>query len=393
MQPSQLTADSFATYPAEAKALAIAHLDLLRQLPLAFLPLLLRETIVYDWRFPAERAELDDQIAFLSRQDAATLSAMMKPFSDLRLTPELAATDWINVPAEFSERLSAYLWSSHQIDAFRTASVNYVHQLNESKPAKPPSLPRLTIVLAGRDASVEHAAFRKLRPLGVRYTNIEPQPATSLVDFVAARAGANPAPFAHWYIDGAECAAKHAGVTCVSYAGLAPVREALLAKMTKVMAPGGGGPELLRSELQRMRPEDLAFPENANPVLSRFQLSLLTEGSGTQIFSTTFVQWAAREALRRAQPETLLARYAPRRKEASIGVPSSAVDPDASLVDAEMGAYYTWINQQRLSGAEQSRFVAWYEAHREAIAIGPNLKAGGEQNAPTRIDQLLAEFS
>jgi hypothetical protein len=34
-------------------------------------------------------------------------------------------------------------------------------------------------------------------------------------------------------------------------------------------------------------------------------------GSGTQIFSTTFVQWAARECLRRAQPETIVLHYAP----------------------------------------------------------------------------------
>ena len=39
-------------------------------------------------------------------------------------------------------------------------------------------------------------------------------------------------------------------------------------------------------------------------VLERFKVSLLTEGSGTQIFSTSFAQWAAREALRRAQPLT-----------------------------------------------------------------------------------------
>ena len=50
----------------------------------------------------------------------------------------------------------------------------------------------------------------------------------------------------------------------------------------------------------------------ADAMLTRFQLSLLTEGSGTQVFATTFVQWAAREALRRAQPITLLARFTPR---------------------------------------------------------------------------------
>ena len=46
-------------------------------------------------------------------------------------------------------------------------------------------------------------------------------------------------------------------------------------------------------------------------MLDRFQVKLLTEGSGTQIFSTTFAQWTAREALRRAQSQTLLVRFAP----------------------------------------------------------------------------------
>ena len=91
-------------------------------------------------------------------------------------------------------------------------------------------------------------------------------------------------------------------------------------------------------------------------MLNRFQLSLLTEGSGTQVFATTFVQWAAREALRRAQPLTLFARFAPRQRENPMNELLSEaqrrpeLDPQGSLVDADMGAYYTWLNQQRLSG-------------------------------------------
>ena len=50
-------------------------------------------------------------------------------------------------------------------------------------------------------------------------------------------------------------------------------------------------------------------------MLNHFQLKLLTEGSGTQIFSTTFAQWTAREALRRAQPLTMLVRFAPRQRQ------------------------------------------------------------------------------
>ena len=97
-------------------------------------------------------------------------------------------------------------------------------------------------------------------------------------------------------------------------------------------------------------------------VLNRFQVSVLTEGAGTQLFSTTFVQWSAREILRRAQPLTLLARFTPRQHEQSMrelvaGTQTRVVtDPAGSLIDADMGAYYTWINQQRLTGAEDASF-------------------------------------
>jgi hypothetical protein len=130
---------------------------------------------------------------------------------------------------------------------------------------------------------------------------------------------------------------------------------------TKVME-SGVGPEALRTKLARMTPEDFGMKNTGgDAVLNRFQLSVLTEGSGTQIYSTTFVQWAARELLRRAQPLTLLARFAPRLREQSIKDllaqerQRPLLDPQGSLRDADMGAYYTWLNQQRLSGADQSR--------------------------------------
>ena len=48
MLPNQLVPETFGSYPAEAKRLATGHIALLRRLPLGFVPLLLRELIVYD---------------------------------------------------------------------------------------------------------------------------------------------------------------------------------------------------------------------------------------------------------------------------------------------------------------------------------------------------------
>ncbi len=74
------------------------------------------------------------------------------------------------------------------------------------------------------------------------------------------------------------------------------------------------GPEELRTHLARMTPSDLGAAAG-NAVLDRFKLKILTEGSGTQIFATAFAQWTTREALRRAEPLTLLVRFAPRQRQ------------------------------------------------------------------------------
>src|ERR1700722_19890576 len=126
MLPDQLTASSFRGYPSEARELAVKHIALLQRLPLAFLPLLLRELIVYDWKFPAERVDLDRQFAYLEALPGGAFQTTMSAFAQLKLARELEQTDWVNSPAVFSEQLSAHLWATHQIDTFRTAAVDYV---------------------------------------------------------------------------------------------------------------------------------------------------------------------------------------------------------------------------------------------------------------------------
>ena len=156
----------------------------------------------------------------------------------------------------------------------------------------------------------------------------------------------------------------------------------------------GMGPEELRTYLARLSPADLGI--SGDPVLDRFDLRLFTEGSGTQNFSTTFAQWTAREALRRAQPLTLLVRFAPRQQQKpmnellSNGNNAPDLDFMGSLVDADMGAYYHWLNQQRLPGAEHSAFLVWFEGHSQALAISPSLPAGTASSSVFDLGELLA---
>jgi hypothetical protein len=307
--------------------------------------------------------------------------------------------DWVGSPTRFSEQLTAFLWTSRQIDSFRAAAVAYVEKLNAAMPKEPLPMPRLGIVLIGQGvADNKRPLFRKLRPRGVYFKQVDPQNGLQAVlETVARRAREHPSPFAHWYIDGGSAETlPNVELSRVSYQSLAPVRAALLDRIRSIAQSRTMGPEGVVSALAQMQPRELGL--SGDSVLNRFQVDLLTQGSGTQVFSTTFVQWAAREALRRAQPLTLLARFAPRQRERPMNellagtYPNNALDPQGALIDADMGGYYTWLNQQRLSDAEKASFLIWFEGHNEALAVGPSLAGGTESSERLSLAQILNKF-
>ena len=397
MLPSQLKPEHFSGYPPLARKLAVEKLPVLQTLPLSFLPSLLREVIEYDYKFPAERLALERELANLASLSAEQREEWFSEFAQIKLATALGRFDWVNQPAQFVEQLSSHLWTTHQQDAFRKAATDYFDRLARAIPAVEPEIPRVGIAIVGQGVSAsEYPLFRKLRPHGAFYTKVDPKNGLEvLLEFAAQRAKTHPAPYGHWYIDGGKNAPHDAALTSVSYAALEPARNLLLAKVQKHSASPGMGPENLRTAMAALQPSDLQLDKIADPVLSRFALKVLTEGSGTQIFSTTFAQWAAREALRRAQPLTLVVRFAPRQRQRPmnemLAVTKETLGDDAagSLVDADMGAYYNWLNQQRLSGAAQSSFIAWFEEHETAIAIGPAVPRGTVSTSVADMRKLI----
>jgi hypothetical protein len=398
MLPQDLKAEQFAGYPPQARALAIAHLDALQQLPLSFAPSLLREVIDYDYKFPAERAAIDRELANLSSLSPAQRKDWFQAFSQLSLSTKLEHFDWINQPAQFVEQLSAYLWSTQQLDEFRKAATVYGDRLRAATPPDALPLRRLGIAVIGQGvATYDAPLFRNLRPHGAYFAGVKPDNGLPLLlNAVAARAKAHPAPYSHWYVDGGQPADHSPSLTCVSYQGLGQARAALLENIQTEIKRPGMGPEELRTHLARLAPSDIGMDKAGDEVLDRFQVKLLTEGSGTQIFSTTFAQWTAREALRRAQPLTLLVRFAPRQRQRpmnellSSGHGNADLDLAGSVVDADMGAYYNWLNQQRLPGAEQSAFLVWFEGHNQAVIIGPSIPRGTESATVADLGELVA---
>lgn len=392
----------FKDYPPEARHVAADHIELLRKLPAAFTLLLLQQVQAYDWRFPAERREIDQELKFLESLSEADRHRLFTGFEQLQLPANLMDVKWVGSPVEFSEQLSNYLWSTHQIDAFHETSSTYQNAVLAAMPNQPPAARRLGIAVIGKGVERNsYPLFRKFRPHGTHFTNVNPANGLKTVlAHVADRAATHPSPFDHWYIDGgpAEPVSSHF-LTSISYSGLEPNRRALLRKIKSAIQDGIAGPKELLSLLHGMQPEEIGFDaaDQKGAIISHFATSLLTSGSGTQIFSTSFVQWTTRELWRRAQPLTILARFAPRQRQRPMNELLSGdeqtveMDAPGSLIDADMGAYYMWLDQQRLSGAEEASFLIWFEDHQEAFVVSPSLPRNTESDSRVDLHWLLEQ--
>ena len=402
MLPKDLTAADFTGFPPEAYATAIDHLAVLQSLPLPLAPFLLRELAALDWKLPAERRTVLAQLKTLAAASPQGRAELLAGFRTIDLgsgpgSPSQA--DWLHDPSGFIEQLTAWLWSSHQTEHFRQVAEAFADACAPAA-SKPPTSPRLGMVVLGQGAPLPSGArFGRLLPFGVHLTRVDPDGGLdALLAAAAARAAGHSAqPFAHWYIDGDHSAAPSIpNLTQVAYGALAPARKQLLTRTDQAISSGSMGPESLRSLLAHLRPVDLGLPETAaTSALSHFQLSILTEGSGTQIFATTFVQWAARECIRRAEPETLLLRFTPRQQAQSMdamlgGTPATGLDAAGSLVDSEEAAWLTFLNLRRLPDAAATlRFLVWHEGQSEALVLGPGLPAGTSSSTPMTMKAAL----
>src|SRR5436305_876674 len=113
MLPSDLKPEQFKGYPPEARKLVTRHVAALQQLPLAFVPSLLREIIEYDFKFPPERKAIERELANLDSLSAEQRKEWFQELANIRPSPRLESYDWVNSPAQFVEQLSAHLWATH----------------------------------------------------------------------------------------------------------------------------------------------------------------------------------------------------------------------------------------------------------------------------------------
>jgi hypothetical protein len=401
MKPQALTVSSFDKYSPSARAVAVEHLEQLKRLPVPVLASFLDRIMGWGWEFPAERYELTGQLRALGLLTPGELRPLLEPFLNISLPSDLEELEWLNAPATFLERLTPYLWSSGQIDKYRLAAKTLIDTLSAHDAAPHADTQRLVIFTCGKDlVAKNYPIFSKLGKHGLQATEVDGDDADEWISGMLARRNArNPAAYAHWFLDGGATRqrklASEDGVY-LSYDQGEPVRSSILKVMEHAVA-SGWGPELLRSRLAALTPVDCRANTITNdPVLQHFIVDLFANGSGTQIYSTSFVQWSAREILRRAQPETLVVRVTARVRQRSLNEffagaqDAPELDYAGSLIDGDLAAYYTWLELQNLPGAPRSVFLTWLAGHRQAFLIGPGVPRNVSTNSTLTLSQVLA---
>jgi hypothetical protein len=187
----------------------------------------------------------------------------------------------------------------------------------------------------------------------------------------------------------------------LSWDALAPLRREFMRRLNAVQrdlrSVDQTSDELKRADINRLLTPAMA----ANPRVREFVRTLFLSGNGSLLFGSSFVEWGASEALRRAQPQVLIASFGVRKKLKPF---SSVVlfedqtrsnpmpdedDPAGSLVDAAMLSQYVYLAAQRVA-CYPGHTVTVMAAHdsRRALVLAP--LAAGLPNAPNAPVDLTA---
>jgi hypothetical protein len=195
-------------------------------------------------------------------------------------------------------------------------------------------------------------------------------------------------------------AAGSAGATStgLSYDRLRGYRDDLTRALYDKIQTGVESPQAFAAYARGLRiaPRPGAL-RHAPDVVQAFVRDLFLTGNGTLFVNNTFVEWAAVQAIRRAEPRLLVARYGVRDKmkpfsslllfsqpRASDQIPLIE-DPVGSFVDVEQLSHYVWLNAEKSAAYRQRTLhLLLAEGIDEMLAIrtGTDAAPGGGATTP-----------
>jgi hypothetical protein len=194
-------------------------------------------------------------------------------------------------------------------------------------------------------------------------------------------------------------------VVGLSYDRLRAYRDELMRSLYAKILSGVESPQAFAAYARSLKitpGSDLLV--HGSDALQAFIRDVFLTGNGTLFVNNTFVEWAAVQALRRAQPRVLVTRYGVRDRlkpfsslllfsqpRASDQIPLIE-DPVGSFVDVEQLSYYVWLNAEK-SAAYRARTLYLFlaEGIEEMLAVRADLSAG--QGAPATLADVCATMA
>ena len=207
----------------------------------------------------------------------------------------------------------------------------------------------------------------------------------------------------------AQCDGAAAGaVTGLSYDRLRGYRDDLTRALYTRIQKGVESPQAFAAYARSLQiaPPAGALLSSAD-VLLAFVRDVLLTGNGTLFVNNTFVEWAAVQAIRRAQPRILVTRYGVRDRlkpfsslllfsqpRASDQIPLIE-DPLGSFIDAEQLSYYVWLNAEKSPAyRNKTLYLFLAEGVDEMLALRSDVPvATATASPPARLSDVCATMA
>ena len=195
-----------------------------------------------------------------------------------------------------------------------------------------------------------------------------------------------------WMIEADDSLHKVSGesVTGLSYERLRTYRDDLTRALYSKIQSGVESPQAFAAYARSLKiapAPDLIL--HSTDLLQPFVRDVFLTGNGTLFVNNTFVEWAAVQALRRAQPRVLVTRYGVRDRLKPFSSlllfsqprPSDQIplieDPVGSFVDVEQLSYYVWLNAEKSAAyRKKTLYLFLAEGFDEMLAIRSDAPAG-----------------
>ncbi len=378
-----------------------AYRTLIARLPVTMRPTLNQQLSQWEMLFPYERDRLKEFLHGLESFQPAALDALVAPLRAVE--DKMGVAHWNFTESTDTVENSSLLARSAYYAEWRRVVEGIFEAINAAgRDAAPAQANPARLVLLILPESLPVDPLTLWKPWDARGSQIDlkgdarriselalqGQPGTpSLSAQLASQGNSDSSDL--WLID-AEAKlnsllppAVPPAASQLSCATLKPFRDKMLADLNTIPKSISGADQTIagirREDWNRLWPAELAGQTR----LRNFTVDLYLSGNGALIFNSAFVEWAASEALRRARPRVVVARFGMRSKpkpftgiaifenQQRISALPDVDDPQGSAVDAAILARYVWLAAQRYPEGERTFCLCVAEHGNSAYLLTP----------------------